>query len=587
MAAILATKLLSAMSSSPPSPSSSPSLDRSWCALRDHANSDEISKAHLSDLLKDEERYRSLTAQHEDLFLDFSRQRVTAVTMDLLFDLAKNAKVADKIKAMAAGDKINTTENRAVMHMALRANKGDVFKVDDKDVVPEVVAVRDQIKEFAKKVRSGVWKGITGKALTDVVAIGIGGSFLGAKFVSEALKVEPSAQKSAKGRRLRFLANVDPVDVARALDGLVPETTLVVVISKTFTTAETMLNAKTCRNWLVQSLGEKAVPLHMIACSTATELVKKFGIDPLNDFPFWDWVGGRFSVCSAVGLMPLSLQFGPEVVDQFLAGARSMDLNFLNANPRQNLPLIMGLLGVWNSSFLNYPARAIACYSEAMLDFANHIQQVDMESNGKRVKLDGTPLPAGLGGEINFGTPGTNGQHSFFQLFHQGRVVPVDFIGFMESQHEVELKGEAVSNHDELMCNFFAQPDALACGQNEEELKSLKCPEGIIPHKKMPGNRPSSVLLLPSLTAYTTGQLLSLYEHRTAVQGFVWGINSFDQFGVELGKVLATTVRKTISQAKVSLNDKEDVLKVLEGIKGYSPSTSELLKKYIQHKAKK
>jgi len=357
-----------------------------------------------------------------------------------MLDLAEATDVFQKIQKMKEGAKINTSEDRPVLHVALRANSSDVYMVDGKNVVPDVHAVLHKINEFSTLVRkyvglstaafdlpclltngvcpSGTWKGHTGKALTDVIAIGIGGSYLGGEFVSEALKTEPKAKNASKGRRLRFLANVDPIDVARATADLDPETTLVVVISKTFTTAETMLNARTLRNWVVQKLGAQAVSKHMVAVSTAIDKVTAFGIDPKNAFQFWDWVGGRYSVTSAVGLLPLALQYGYEVVEQFLAGARSVDQNFLTAPPRANLPVLLGLLGVWNSSFLEYPTRALACYCQALNKFAPHIQQVDMESNGKRVTADGTALDFSAG-EIDFGEPGTNGQHSFFQLFHQ------------------------------------------------------------------------------------------------------------------------------------------------------------------------
>jgi len=549
------------------------SHDPVWQELQKHA-AQTISQLHLRDLLVDSARYQHLVAEYDGIFLDFSRQIVTEQTMNLLFDLADAADVTGKIQQMKDGAHINTSEDRAVMHIALRAAPQDVYKVDDQNVVPEVHAVLAKIKEFSNSIRSGAWKGATGKPLTDVVSIGIGGSYLGGEFVAEALRLEPKAKAQAKGRRLRFLANVDPVDVGRVLDGLEPETTLVVVISKTFTTAETMLNARTLRHWIVSKLGERAVAKHMVAVSTAIDKVAKFGIDPKNAFQFWDWVGGRYSVTSAVGVVPLALQYGFETVERFLAGARSIDQHFITAPPRANLPILLGLLGVWNSSFLKHPARAIACYAQAMLKFAPHIQQVDMESNGKHVTVSGTALDFDAG-EVDFGEPGTNGQHSFFQLFHQGRVVPVDFIGFAQSQNPTEMKEEVVSNHDELMSNFFAQPDALATGKTVEELKADGVAQSVIPHKQMSGNRPSNVLLLNRLDAYSIGQLLALYEHRTAVQGFVWGINSFDQMGVELGKVLATQVRSQLAESRKNKGAK---------IQGFNPSTTALLQRYLNPK---
>lgn len=470
---------------------------------------------------------------------------------------------------MRRGDRINKTENRPVLHVALRARKDEQYLVDGVNVVHLVHEVLQQIKAFAEALRSGAHKGASGKPLVNVVCIGIGGSYLGGEFVIEALRSEPHCEAAAKGRRIRFLANVDPVDFHRAVEGLEPESTLFVVISKTFTTAETMQNARLARDWLTKKLGDKATAKHMVAVSSAQNKVQEFGIDPKNTFVFWDWVGGRYSVTSAVGILPIALHYGFDVAQRFLDGARSIDLNFFNAPPRANLPLLLGLLGVWNSTFLGYSTRSIACYSQALHRFAAHIQQVDMESNGKSVTVAGAPVPHPTG-EINFGEPGTNAQHSYFQLFHQGRVVPLDFIGFIDSQQPAELKDEPAV-HDQLMANFFAQPDALAVGINEEELRKEGVKEELIPHKVMPGNRPSNVLLLQRLDAYAVGQLLALYEHRTAVQGFVWGINSFDQFGVELGKVLAT---KVLKQLCASRRDKADV-------RGFNPSTALLLKRYL------
>eukprot|EP00466_Bigelowiella_natans_P005036 jgi/Bigna1/57484/fgenesh1_pm.16_\ len=547
-----------------------PLIDSSnaWKALKAHKTS---GIPHLKQLMEDNKRVDALNATFEGIYLDYSRNCVTEKTMELLFDLADEANVIGKFKEMAAGKKINTTEGRAVMHMALRSAPTDKFEVDGKDVVGPVHAVLKKIKAFSDKVRSGEWKGATGKAITSVVAIGIGGSYLGAEFVAEALSTGPAA-KNASGRTLEFLANVDPVAVERALRKLDPETTMAIVISKTFTTAETMLNARTVRKWIVEALGEKAVPLHMIACSASPDKVKDFGINPDNMFAFWNWVGGRYSVSSAVGIMPLSLHYGFETMAEFLKGARSIDRHLLSAPPRENLPLLMGLLGVWNSSFCGHATRAIACYAQGMLKLAPHIQQVDMESNGKRVALNGEELtfPAG---EVNFGEPGTNGQHSFYQLFHQGRVVPVDFVGFIKSNYPIDntKSGETVSNHDELMSNFFAQPDALAYGKGPEELKKEGVAEELIPHKTFPGNRPSNCLLVDACTPYTVGQVLALYEHRTGVQGFVWGINSFDQFGVELGKVLGKKVRAQLAKTRGGGAK----------IEGFNSSTTRMLQMYI------
>ncbi|XP_055388499.1 uncharacterized protein LOC129617137 [Condylostylus longicornis] len=498
-----------------------------------------IKSVHLRDLLKDEARNNQLIVEAEGVLMDLSRQKVTPEVMKLLFELAQERDLSKKIGAMFSGDHLNSTEDRAVLHVALRSHANDVFVDQGKDVVKEVHEVLNQIQKFSDALRSGQWKGFTGTPLTDVVCIGIGGSYLGPEFVLEALRTYGPCKKACEGRRLRFLANVDPIDVARATEGLNPETTLVVIVSKTFTTAETMLNARTLRHWLMMSLqDEKAIGKHMIAVTTNVEAAKQFGILPENCFGFWDWVGGRFSVCSAVGCVPLALHFGFEYVRQFLDGCRAMDLHFKSTPMERNLPVLMGLIGIWNSTYLDYSNVAILPYCQALLRFAAHIQQLTMESNGKRVTINGAALPHPAG-EIFFGEPGTNGQHSFYQLLHQGRVVPADFIGFCHSQNDIPVPLERLSNHDELMANFFAQPNALALGKTEAEVKASGCPESLVQHKVFSGDRPSTSLLLSECNPHSVGLLLSLYEHRTAVQGFIWGINSFDQWGVELGKVLA------------------------------------------------
>jgi glucose-6-phosphate isomerase len=540
-----------------------------WKSLEQHAGT--VAPLHLRDLLRDEARCRSMTAEGEGILLDFSRQNATAETVKLLLALAREAKVPEKTRAMFRGDRINTTEDRSVLHVALRAPKGSSIVVDGTNVVDEVHAVLDRIRTFTDRVRSGSITGATGRPLTDVVSIGIGGSYLGPEFVHEAFRTDPDCARAAEGRRLRFLANVDPIDVARNLEGLNPETTLVVVVSKTFTTAETMLNAKTVRQWLTNALGPDSVAKHMIAVSTNLDGVQEFGIDRENAFGFWDWVGGRYSVCSAVGVVPLALQYGMAHVEHFLAGAHAIDQHFLSTPMERNIPGLLGLFGVWNSTFLGRADRALLPYCQALLKLAPHIQQVDMESNGKRVNLDGREVPYPTG-EVDFGEPGTNGQHSFYQLLHQGRVVPADFIGFCKSQRPMDVRGEAVSNHDELMANFFAQPDALAVGKTAEEVLAEGVPAALVPHKVFPGNRPSNVLLLDGrLTPDACGRILAVYEHRTAVQGFIWGINSFDQWGVELGKVLAKQVRSQLARSR----------KDGSPIEGFNPSTAALLKKYL------
>lgn len=540
-----------------------------WKDLKVHV--DGIKMTHLRELMSDTERCKSMMVEFDGILLDYSRQCATLETMDMLFKLAEAADLKEKITRMFNGERINSTENRSVLHVALRAPRDAVIQSEGKNVVPDVWQVLDKIRDFSERVRGGSWVGATGKPLTDVIAIGIGGSFLGPLFVHTALQTDPETVECTRGRQLRFLANVDPIDVAKKIKGLNPETTLVVVVSKTFTTAETMLNARTLREWISSSLGPEAVAKHMVAVSTNLTLVEKFGIDPDNAFAFWDWVGGRYSVCSAVGVLPLSLQYGFSVVEKFLKGASSIDQHFYSAPFDRNIPVLLGLLSVWNVTFLGHPARAILPYSQALEKLAPHIQQVSMESNGKGVSIDGVVLPYEAG-EIDFGEPGTNGQHSFYQLIHQGRVIPCDFIGVVKSQKPVYLKGEVVSNHDELMSNFFAQPDALAYGKTPEELQKENVPEHLVPHKTFSGNRPSVSLLLPSLTAYNIGQLLAIYEHRIAVEGFIWGINSFDQWGVELGKSLASQVRKQLNASR----------RKGEPVEGFNFSTMTLLKRYLQ-----
>lgn len=578
-----------------------------WRALEE--NVAEVRQAHLRDLLSDESRCDAFTAEHNGVFLDYSRQRMTIKTKGLLLELAEEASVSSKVHpccvwvarnvrratglrfrpqilrgripdrlppqvaAMFSGRHINSTEDRAVLHVALRASREALFVDDGLNVVPAVWEVLDRIKQFSDRVRCQELLGATGKPLVDVVAIGIGGSFLGPLFVHTALATEPEAVAAAKGRNLHFVANVDPVDLASTLHGLNPETTLVVIVSKTFTTAETMLNARSARAWIVDKLGEDAVAKHMVAVSTNKDLVQRFGIEQDNVFGFWEWVGGRYSVSSAVGVLPLALQYGFPVVERFLEGMRDMDNHFRDAPSDRNLPVLLGLISVWNTSFLGYSTRAILPYQEALSKFAPHIQQLSMESNGKGVAIDGTPLTIDAG-EIDFGEPGTNGQHSFYQLIHQGRTIPCDFVGVVKPQQPIHLAGEQVCNHDELMCNFFAQPDALAYGRTPEELEEQGVPQALVPHKTFSGNRPSLSLLLPELSAFTVGQLLACYEHRIAVQGFLWGINSFDQWGVELGKVLATQIRETIKEIRASGG------KVME-TKAYNRSTARLMDRFL------
>eukprot|EP01068_Selenidium_serpulae_P015086 Selendium_serpulae@DN6177_c4_g1_i2.p1 len=546
-------------------------------ALRSDA--ERLKATHLRTLLADPKRCQRFISKvklaNNEFVLDMTRAKVDGAAMDKLLAFAEERKLSASVAAMFNGDKINGTEGRQVLHAKLR----------DPQAAGEFAAVvetRDKIFAFAEKVRSGEWKGVTGKPLRSVVAIGIGGSYLGPEFAYEALSTHHEAARNAEGRTLRFLANIDPVDVKRALRGLDAEETLVIVISKTFTTAETMLNAKTVVEWLKKELKDKpdAVAKHVAAVSTNLKATGEFGIDPANVFGFWEWVGGRFSVCSAVGLVPLALHFGGKVVQGFLDGAHEMDKHFQSAPLAANLPMLMGLVSVWNYSFLKLPSVAVLPYSQALLRFTAHIQQLTMESNGKRVTVDGAELPEPCG-ETFFGEPGTNGQHSFYQLLHQGSVIPAEFIGFIKSQNPIHVADEAVSNHDELMSNFFAQPDALAFGKTRAECVADKVPTELLAHKTFPGDRPSLMLMMRECDAFHLGALLALYEHRTAVEGFLWGVNSFDQWGVELGKVLAKNVRGVLADPKAKSSP--DAV-VDERGAAMSNGTRVLLKEYLKQR---
>ena len=553
-----------------------------WKRLAKHA--EHIETTHLKDLLLDAARCDSLYAVHDGVYLDFSRQRVTLDTMKFLYDLAEKQDLPGKINKMISGEKINFTEDRAVLHTALRAGRDEMgtIVVDGMDVVREVHDVLDQIRQFTDGVRSGAIRGYTGKRLRNIVSVGIGGSYLGPEFLHECLKTEPEGINAALGYSLRFLSNVDPVDVERTCADLDPEETLIVVVSKTFTTAETMLNARTMRQWLWDFMGNdpNVVRKHMVACAStsATKEVQTFGIDSDTGlFRFWDFIGGRYSVCSAAGAVPISLLYGFKVFENFLKGAKSMDTHFVSAAFDKNIPVLMGLLGVWNMSFMKYQSRTTLPYAEALLKLPAHIQQLDMESNGKCMTRQGLEVDYPVG-EIDFGEAGTNGQHSFYQLLHMGQTVPCDFIGFVQSQHDFCLDDESLSSHDELMANFFAQPDALAKGKTADEVRIEGVPEDLVPHKVFKGNRPSLSLLLPKLTAYACGQLLALYEHRTAVQGFIWDINSFDQWGVELGKKLAIDIKEHLLDARKKSSNGED-----HSVDTGNPATTRLLNYYLDN----
>ncbi len=479
----------------------------------------------------DPNRHKAFSIDSAHIYFDYSRQLITEDIFKVLLELAEESHLKQKIEDMFLGKKINSTEGRAALHTALRNLSGVPVLVDGKDVMPEVRSVLGKIEKFSSEVHSGKRRGVTGKELTTIVSIGIGGSYLGPEYLAQACS--PYAKK---GMQLIFVANVDGSDFAVKTSALDPEKTLFVIVSKTFTTAETMKNANTAKKWMEEKLGNSpdVIKKHFIAVSTAVDKVKAFGIDPDNMFAFWDWVGGRFSATSAVGGAPLSLYLGFDNFMKVLEGARWMDEHFRKEPFEKNIPVVCALLDIWNINFLGLKSRALLPYSQLLGKLPAHTQQVEMESNGKSVDIEGKELGFDTG-EVVFGEPGTNGQHSFYQLIHQGtQVIPCDFIGFVKPQYEVGASSlTEVSHHEELMTNFFAQPDALAFGKSDEQ-----------PQKRFSGNRPSSSLLLKELTPFTAGALLALTEHRAAAKGFIWGINSFDQFGVELGKKLGIKIRE-------------------------------------------
>jgi glucose-6-phosphate isomerase len=501
-----------------------------WKALHSHFL--EIGGKHLRELFaQDPGRGERLTAEAGGIFLDYSKNRVTGETLRLLVQLAEESGIHAKIEAMFRGDKINITENRAVLHVALRAPKGESIVVDGEDAVPAVHAVLEKMAAFAERVRSGEWKGHTGKRIRNVINIGIGGSDLGPVMAYEALK-----HYSQRDLTFRFVSNVDGTDFAEAVKDLAAEETLFLVASKTFTTLETMTNAHSARDWSLASLGdEKAVAKHFVAISTNAKEVAKFGIDTENMFGFWDWVGGRYSMDSAIGLSTM-IAIGPENFSAMLAGFHAMDVHFKSSPFEQNLPVLLGLLTVWYTDFFDAQTVAILPYEQYLKRFPAYLQQLTMESNGKHVTLDGTHVATETG-PIYWGEPGTNGQHSFYQLIHQGtRLIPCDFIGFSKTLNPLGR------HHDMLMANVFAQAEALAFGKTEEQVRAEGVPEALVPHKVFEGNRPSNVILADVLTPEVLGKLVALYEHSVFTQGAVWNIDSFDQWGVELGKVLATKI---------------------------------------------
>ncbi len=503
-----------------------------WQKLRAHH--DLVAGRHLRELFaEDPGRGRELTLTAGDLYVDYSKHRVDRETLRLLVEVARAAGVEERRDAMLRGDHVNTSEDRAVLHTALRLPRGASLIVDGHNVVPDVHAVLDQMGEFTDRLRSGDWRGATGERITTVVNIGIGGSDLGPVMAFRALRHYVDAGVTA-----RFVSNIDPADLVGKLAGLDPATTLFIVASKTFTTLETLTNATAARRWLVHALGEDAVAKHFVAVSTHAERVAAFGIDPVNMFGFWDWVGGRYSVDSAVGLS-LMCVIGRERFTEFLDGFHTIDRHFAEQPLEANAPVLLGMIGLWYSALFDSDSRAVLPYSNDLGRFAAYLQQLTMESNGKSVRADGSPVSTPTG-EIFWGEPGTNGQHAFYQLLHQGtRLVPADFIGFAEPTDDLATVDGVGSMHDVLMSNLFAQTKVLAFGKTAEEIAAEGTAPELVPHKVMPGNRPSTTILAPKITPSVLGQLIALYEHQVFVEGVVFGIDSFDQWGVELGKTQA------------------------------------------------
>lgn len=501
-----------------------------WKALQEHYQ--QIRTAHLRDLFaQDSQRGRRFTCEAEGIYLDYSKNRITDETLRLLLNLAESSGLHERIDAMFRGDKINITEQRAVLHVALRAPRDATIIVDGQNVVPEVHAVLDKMTSFSNHVRSGEWKGYTGKRIRNVINVGIGGSDLGPVMAYEALRYY-----SDRSMTFRFISNIDGNEFVEATRDLDPAETLFIISSKTFTTLETLTNAHSARNWCVRALGsEDAVARHFVAVSTNEKEVAKFGIDTANMFGFWDWVGGRYSYDSAIGLS-LMIAIGPDRFREMLAGFHAIDEHFRTAPFERNLPVLLGLIGIWYNNFFDAETVAILPYDHYLSHFSAYLQQLDMESNGKHVDLEGRTVDYQTG-PIIWGQPGTNGQHAFYQLIHQGtRLIPCDFIGFCQPLNPLP------PHHDLLMANFFAQTEALAFGKTAEEVAADGVPAFQVPHRTFEGNKPTNTILLEKLTPEALGKLVALYEHKVFVQGTIWHINSFDQWGVELGKVLANRI---------------------------------------------
>jgi glucose-6-phosphate isomerase len=533
-----------------------------WQALQQHF--DAIGQQHLREFFAaDPQRGEQLVLQDVGLYLDYSKQRVNAETLQLLRALAEACELPQRIEAMFSGQKINTTEDRAVLHVALRAPAGEKILVDGHDVVPDVHEVLERMAAFSDKVRSGAWKGHTGKPIRNVISIGIGGSDLGPVMAYEALR-----DYSRRDMTFRFVSNVDGTDFAEAVRDLDAAETLFIICSKTFTTLETLTNAHAARAWSIKALGdEKAVAKHFVAVSTNDEGVSKFGIDTANMFGFWDWVGGRYSMDASIGLSTM-LAIGPDGFRDMLAGFHAMDEHFRHTPLEKNLPALMGLLALWNNNFLGAATVAVLPYEQYLKRFPAYLQQLTMESNGKHVTLQGKLVNYDTG-PIYWGEPGTNGQHSFYQLIHQGtRIVPCDFIGFGQTLNPLPAQGGG-DQHDLLMANLIAQGEALAFGKTADEVRAEGTAEALVPHRSFEGNRPSTTILASKLTPHALGSLIALYEHSVFVQGVIWDIDSFDQWGVELGKQLAKT---TIAELTA-----KDLPKL-----AHDSSTNALIRRYRQ-----
>jgi glucose-6-phosphate isomerase len=508
-----------------------------WHALLDHQR--KLADVHLRDLFADDPtRGDTFTVDAADLHLDYSKNRLTAETISLLVAVAERAGVRERMEAMWAGDHINVTEDRAVLHVALRAPASEVILADGRNVVPDVHEVLDRMTGFANQIRNHEWRGYTGEPITTVINIGIGGSDLGPAMAYEAL-----LDYSDRGMECRFVSNVDGSDIWEAMHDLDAARTLFIISSKTFTTLETITNATTAREWLVSKLGdERAVARHFVAVSTNAEKVAEFGIDTDNMFGFWDWVGGRYSFDSAIGLS-LMIAIGPDGFREMLAGFHAIDEHFRTAPFDVNVPVLLGLIGVWYLNCFGAETQAVLPYNHYLARFPSYLQQLDMESNGKRVTLSGEPVDLKTG-PVVWGTPGTNGQHAYYQLIHQGtRLIPADFIGFLAPNHQVG------QHHDLLMANLFAQTEALAFGKTAAEVEAEGVAPALVPHRTFPGNRPTNTILAPKLTPRILGELVAIYEHKVFTQGVIWGINSFDQWGVELGKALAQKIVPQLAAA--------------------------------------